>query len=705
QQAIAIQMAGKRQYSQLISLFSNWDKYTTTLETSQDALGKLQEQQDIFMESVPAKLQQVRTSWEGVYDSILDSDSIVTVADLISGLLEKVESFFDSIGGGLPMLQMLVSTLLQAFSGQIGQQFGIMATNMRILTQQHRELTAEQELLIQLGNIENDKVLNEMIEKHKQVLRYKDAMTKAQQDEYNAMLTKEAEQKSLLAMLKNELEVAEQLKQKWQIQPGYDPAELTGRIDEFQKFLKKTKAGEIDLTLNKPNSKNFEDIFEQIRTKYSEIIENQDFYTSLFPPEKQQQFLNDLNEVFNLIAEQTNQFDAQGNPIFDWISPDENQVQQAYSAIQKVFSSVLVGAQEGEQELQQIRTADTNDLQQKIKQQESTVDAHEQRFKLFVQRLKDQHLGQTMSQLAGAVGQAISGFNMLKNIGSIWSNDDLSKSEKMLQTIQNVAFTVPMLTNSLKGLTVVTKLFSKEQAKNTIESLKNLNIKLAQDGLSLKQQAKAILRLASEAAETAAVEAETGAEVGNTAAKVANTAATGAQILVTAAYTVVALALVATLVALGIGIYKCVQAQKEADEANQKALNIANELKTKYRDLIDSNKELLASFSGYDEVWKQWKEGTATVDELHDSVTSLLETLGMADDINVQTALINAEQNGNFDRLNHLIQEREQQLKQRILEAKEAVADLEKGVQQRELIAGGEKQYEIDYDAAQYIKE
>ena len=54
-------MAGKMQYSRLIALFDNWDMYTKYLNDSTNALGTLNEQQDIYMESTAAHLKGLQT--------------------------------------------------------------------------------------------------------------------------------------------------------------------------------------------------------------------------------------------------------------------------------------------------------------------------------------------------------------------------------------------------------------------------------------------------------------------------------------------------------------------------------------------------------------------------------------------------------------------------------------------------------------------
>ena len=65
-------MAGVRQYNNLLALFDNWDMYTDALETSANAAGTLQHQQDIYMESVEAHLQKMRTEAEETYKILFD---------------------------------------------------------------------------------------------------------------------------------------------------------------------------------------------------------------------------------------------------------------------------------------------------------------------------------------------------------------------------------------------------------------------------------------------------------------------------------------------------------------------------------------------------------------------------------------------------------------------------------------------------------
>jgi len=54
------------------------------------------------------------------------------------------------------------------------------------------------------------------------------------------------------------------------------------------------------------------------------------------------------------------------------------------------------------------------------------------------------------AELAGGIAQVGSAIMQVQNLGSIWANADLSLGEKLLQTITNLAISLPMLTNGLR---------------------------------------------------------------------------------------------------------------------------------------------------------------------------------------------------------------------------------------------------------------
>ena len=120
-QAVAIAMAGTRQYNNLLALFDNWDMYTAALETSTNALGTLQKQQDIYMESTEAKLKTLDATWQDLYEDIIDEETVHFTIEALTNIVGAVNKLINSFGGGIPGLVGFGSMFLHLFDKQISQ--------------------------------------------------------------------------------------------------------------------------------------------------------------------------------------------------------------------------------------------------------------------------------------------------------------------------------------------------------------------------------------------------------------------------------------------------------------------------------------------------------------------------------------------------------------------------------------------------------
>lgn len=151
-QAIAIELAGKRQYNNLLALFDNWDMYNQAVTTSMEAQGTLQKQQDIYLESTAAHLQQMRTSWEGVKDAILKPDDINPVIDAIGDFGDITETAIESLGGLKGILAALGTVALQVFSSSLGKSVSGFVDNLRIAKNEATTFKLEFQALEALKN-------------------------------------------------------------------------------------------------------------------------------------------------------------------------------------------------------------------------------------------------------------------------------------------------------------------------------------------------------------------------------------------------------------------------------------------------------------------------------------------------------------------------------------------------------------------------
>ena len=94
--------------------------YTDALETSANAAGTLQKQQDIYMESTAAHLQQLSTEAERTYDILFDQKTVNGFTDALTGLLGVFSDLLAGLGGGIRDFTFFGSTVANIFNKQIG---------------------------------------------------------------------------------------------------------------------------------------------------------------------------------------------------------------------------------------------------------------------------------------------------------------------------------------------------------------------------------------------------------------------------------------------------------------------------------------------------------------------------------------------------------------------------------------------------------
>lgn len=199
-QAAAIAMAGKMQYSRLIALFDNWDMYSKAVEMSSNAIGTLQEQQDIYMESTEAHLKKLSTEAERTYDILFDTNAVNDMSDALTGLLKIFNNFLAGMGGGLQTITGLTAMAGNIFNKQIGAGLNQLAQNRDIERQNEQAVNTAMEFS-QVGaanstSTAEKQVYDQMTEKSKELLGLKNRIST---EEMNTLLTlrKEAEQEQL----------------------------------------------------------------------------------------------------------------------------------------------------------------------------------------------------------------------------------------------------------------------------------------------------------------------------------------------------------------------------------------------------------------------------------------------------------------------------------------------------------------------------
>lgn len=459
-QAVAVAVAGKMQYSRLMTLMENWDMYREALQTSQNSMGTLQEQQDIYMESTEAHLQQLSTAWERVWNAMGDSKSTNNLIDVLTGLVTTMANFTEAIGGGGNALLTLGSIGTQVFSRQIAQGLSTTITNIQNARENTRTLNAEMELLEQFKGIPVlDSVSQELINMKQQILELNNVASTEDRNQANAFITRRND-------LENESVNWEA--RKTQAQDFYQ--QQTGQNLNLSGIQK----GDVNYTQYIEDLKEIEDQYKNIKKDAasfsSELVKLNDAaeeFDTLDSDENLDKYGKALKDASLSIEGYTN--DVKDMIDNDMTSSDTKKrlanaltiYQQALkeageeglenadvqNAANDLVDEYVRAGQEIRNQAQQTRTVLTEESAGASQRIRSDIQTIQDEYDRFIAKLKQTQMITGFVEMASGLGQIVSGFNAIKNIGNIFSDETLSSGEKVLQIMMALTTAIPMLIN------------------------------------------------------------------------------------------------------------------------------------------------------------------------------------------------------------------------------------------------------------------
>ena len=288
---VAIAMAGKRQYNNLFALFENWDMYKSAKETSENSLGELQTQQDIFLDSMEAKMQQLSQAGENVIDSLFDIDSVKPFVEGLTDVVNKIADFIDVAGGGKEVLLGLSGILSTMFSKNIGAEANRIANNIKMMYSFSADNKAHAQLVNTFGKMgmsaEQSSNLAHMTERRDQLAPF---MSDKDQEKYTNLIKQQSENYLRLN------EIQEERATLIQAVTGEDLSNLHSEED-IDKAIRKIFE---DLTILENDG--IDEIigkFDQIQTLAKEgFFTDEGFLDDVQKLEKLEQQLNKIKEKF-----------------------------------------------------------------------------------------------------------------------------------------------------------------------------------------------------------------------------------------------------------------------------------------------------------------------------------------------------------------------------------------------------------------------
>lgn len=485
-QAAAVAMAGKLQYSRLIALFDNWDMYTNAVEMSTNAVGELQKQQNIYMESTRAHLNQLSASWERVFDSFVDNEGINSIIDVFSGAVNVLGNFIEAIGGGGQALATLGTIGINVFSKQIAESInasirnmGIQKQNIDQLTQKLQTLEAIQSKLAE--NNRSDAGLNTRIDKQRQLNRYAGMMSKEEIEEAEDMIERLGDARSKQAAFEQQEKSAQTSAKKLLSQQGvnFTKGSLENALgvgtEEYEQVNQAIKDSNTSIDLYRQHLTELTRAQEQYQKALKEVVKTEEDSNEKkqeAAKKSQQAAAERLKEAYGDVKVDMVNMGARKDISSETKNAIKNATKQAMSTkmsssaenvaqavnddIQNITSTVSQGINQIQTEVQShaenfLNTADqvSSGVKEDI---DGTVESLDNGLNSTFDEKKKEVITQSYVSIAGAIGQMASATMMFINLGNIWQNEDLSTGEKILQTFLALGTAIPLVVTGITSI-------------------------------------------------------------------------------------------------------------------------------------------------------------------------------------------------------------------------------------------------------------
>lgn len=619
--ALAQNVAGVRQYSQLMALMENWDFFQQNVNSARDATGALQQQQEIYLDSVEAHLEKLHAEAEKTYSTLFDTETIKIFTSALTDMLKVFNSFLTGLGQGASSLTYLGSVAANVLNKQLGAGISGLIQN-------------KENRLANAATLESERAFAEagVASSSNEGRNTQEAYSKNLAD-VNSLI---AAQKSLDEEEFNKLDRLRQEIQEERL--------AIAQIEDFgQNSDRNSKQREADLSIQKAQVKEDVENYQTIKDLMEEINEIDVVYVEELDEKKAK-----VAELVQLMKD-FNGTTAGNKEVF---SPEEiKEIEKIQKRLNKVTKDTKITEQEKSKILRaqnKVITANVADEKRQSRELEIQKEYEnkiglERRKQLNDQKESDYNLETREKARAAAISETIKGVTALTSsaaaVAGIFEtifNPNLTGWEKFKSILAVVATQSVIL---LRNWDSISKL-----PDNLINLLEGYNAKL-QASIDIKNASKK-----ATAAETIATELNTQAETRNTQSKITNTGAEvvneGAKkksIITTIIHTAklwlenaalatklfligaVAVALIALTVAIVKALSKETQLQKKIEETAEAAKK-AKEAYSELNDKITGYQDARKAVDGLTEGTLEFYEAVVKSNE---KAQELIDTLGL----------------------------------------------------------------------------
>ena len=666
-QALAVKLAGKYQYNNLMALLENSKMYEENLEAAQTSLGTINQQQQIYLDSLEGKLNTLQSTFEGFINSIFDVDDIKPFIDDITGLIKLLTGFTTSIGS-TSIFSGVLGTGLRVFSRNFGDQalnksqnrkarkrtqdsatlgtqllaeLDVDSSNLgknsatyaaaktlgsktKIMNEQQRGQSRQ--MLMQMVNLEND-----LLSKREKATGVLDKMAIAYKNITGQAVELKINEDGQVENLDQALLILGDIKESFAAinEISDDIAPNIGKINAEFNAIADGIGKNKNKGFNKQTQKRITNASYSLDTLIGTLSTDSRFLgtdgTNIMSSLPQYQALVAANTA---LGEAVSKMPTKpGSKVPKTIT---NEVENAFNNSRQAVIDFIEVLQKLEN-VDEKTAASIKQFLQEIGLQEGALKGMTEAVGDFKDSLTTKEIVSEVVNLTGSIGQLIASVQSFRSIGSIWGNADLSGGEKLLQTIENLVFTAPMLASAVVNLGDQVELLI-DDFKAKKRAVKQDSIVTAENTIITDQNTEAQERnnLANKAGATGGVLAGStsssskSSKLGSVSGKFGKIAGLVGRASEAIPGIGTAISIGAAALSIGGGVIGAAideQAQIAEDKL-AKAVDKANEALSNSSGIIEARNNM-------ESLYEQYENGKISASEMMDAVNNLYEKLGL----------------------------------------------------------------------------
>ena len=619
QTALAQTVAGTRQYTQLMALMNNFDAFEDNVASAKASEGTLQKQADIYAESWEAARDRVSAAAQEIYNDLLDDEFFIKLLNGFEGLLSGIGDVIDGVGGLKGVLLIVGSIFMKQYAKEIPRalenlvaNFGVVTGSAQKAAQQLQQdnqtmLKSMQEAAAQnggydsfamQGRVESLAIVNQMTA---ELTDKQHLLSQAEIEEYQARIQNVSAIGEQLAQEGALLDAAQKVteEKKKQLAATARQKDDEGKTDNSNKGRRAANT-EAKKQLNELQSVYKE--YAKIQAAGEAISKQNTMWQKSTKSAKElsatmREYAKNLKEAN--VGIKNDSFEKLEKAL-EAAGDDVNKVKQAWADFE---ATVVSGDLEEtlityDTNLDQIREALTqlgisgselDKLEAEFEQGALSADEFRQKLEALKNGTQGpiQHtmkLSESLGNFASTAMNVASLISGIKNMFSIWNNDDLTVGEKIIQTLSSVGMVIMSLTGIFN--------------KNTLAHAANLAATIA-SALGLGTEATA-------------------------AGIAAGATATFGTVLYTVLWPIgLVMAAIAALVGIVMLLVNAFNQPTAAEKNLAEATEAAENAKKAFEDTTTAAQELNDALDSYESVYDTFKSCTVGTEEWKNAMQAL----------------------------------------------------------------------------------